>query len=131
MTRENQTRCENCGRKRPCEPCAARARQALEDALVDRMSEMVHDAQPLMLWFDLPLDQARQHCNRLHAEWPGALHVVEPEEPGDMLYCYVALNEEDLTKNPQAEWEVTETRVRRVDNEEFLRALRALGPPPW
>lgn len=129
MTQDN--RCENCGRKLPCEPCGARARQALEDSLLDRLEEMVTDAHTLILWFRLPEDAAWQHLNRLAAEWPGALEVIMPIEPGDTLGCRVAFNEEDLGKNPTAEWEVTETRVALIDNGPFFQAILAMGPPPW
>ncbi len=92
---------------------------------------MAHDAQPLILWFELPMDQARQHLNRLAAEWPGAVEAIEPTEPGDVLGCRVALNQEDLGRNPQSEWEVTSTRVSLIDDERFMRAITRHGSAAW
>lgn len=122
---DQQTRCENCGRKLPCAPCGAREQRALEDALLDRLGEMLADAQPLILWFRMPPSAARQHLNRLAAEWPGAMEVIEPIEEGDQLGCRVAVSAADLGRNPQAEWEVTETRVSAIDDTSFERALAA------
>ena len=123
---DQQTRCENCGRKLPCAPCGAREQRALEDALLDRLGEMTADAQPLILWFHMHPSAARQHLNRLCAEWPGALEVIEPIEEGDQLGCRVALSAASIGCNPAAEWEVTETRVSLIDDSAFERALEAV-----
>lgn len=79
---------------------------------------MLADApQPLLIWFDLPEDAAWQHLNRLAAEWPGALDIIFPTEEGDLVGCTVAFHPDDLKRSPQSEWEVSETRVRCVDDE--------------
>ena|SRR6185312_5719404 len=123
---DQNPRCENCGRKRPCEPCEARARQAREDAYLDEVC--IADGKPLIVWFDLPRSAAWEHLNRLLAEWPGAFRIILPTEPGDSLGCNLALTAADLSKNP-SNYEVSATRVRQIDDEMKQAIAWILGRP--
>jgi hypothetical protein len=50
-----------------------------------------------------------QSLNRLCAEWVGAIEIIEPTEPGDLLGCRLALRAQDIGRDP-IEYRVTPTR---------------------
>ena len=118
---DQNPRCENCGRKRPCQPCEARAAKEREDLLLDQIAS-AQDGHPLMVWFDMPEDAALEHMTRTIAEWPGCCDVLDT---GDLLGLKLALHPDDLSQDPSAEYVVTATHVRKLNDTAFLRELKA------
>jgi hypothetical protein len=119
-------RCEQCGRRLPCQPCDDLGARASEEAVLDALQEEPPRSSVLLVWFTSPL--ARQHLNRLTAEWPGAIEVIEPTEPGDWLGCRIARTAQELEGTPVAEYEVDHRSIRRADayDDPFFQALRGL-----
>jgi hypothetical protein len=112
----NNPYCPNCGRRLPCEPCYAREARAREDEYIDALARESAERTPvaLLVWFTHRRRDAQwEHLNRLRAEWPYALRVLEPELPGDYVGARLAVNARDLGVNP-IELEVSETRCARV-----------------
>lgn len=120
---DNVNRCENCGRKNPCQDCLARGEVARQEALLDWIGQ--EQPGPIIVWFSSAPDVARQHLGRLVAEWPGAFEVIEPVEPDDLLGCRIAHSRSEIGRDPSSEWTVGETRVVRDDCVGFSNALTA------
>lgn len=81
-------------------------------------------AAALLVWF--ACGSPAEHVNRLRAEWLYALEVIEPELPGDLYGCRLARYERDLGAEP-VEFEVTDTRVSRLEAAWFVRLFERVG----
>jgi hypothetical protein len=110
------TRCTHCGRKLPCQPCDARDAQSQEDAYLDTLQDQ-EPTTPLLVWFKG--DLAREHLNRLVAEWPYELEVITPELPEDMWGCVLARRAQDIGRNP-IEYTCDDTRLSRDEKPWFV-----------
>lgn len=93
---------------------ADEAAELVFDALSERARGMV------MVSFNIPITLARQYVNRLSAEWPGSMEVIEPESPDEWLHVVLCL-ERDLGGPMITSYTVTETRIKK--DVEFWTAL--------
>jgi len=105
-------RCQSCGRKLPCQPCHERHLSDVQESLLDALDEAQEPPKEILVWFNMPLDLARQALNRLMGEWRGTIEVIEPELAEDQLGCI--LNRDG--KGYPIELEITPTRVMKVDH---------------
>lgn len=119
----SNSRCETCGRKLPCEPCLRRAQEQRWDQCLDDVLEVFqHETTTpcFLVWFQCQM--AMEAINRLRAEWPWYLEVVEPELPGDSWGARLARVKYDAG-GYVIELLVTDSRIVRVDNDPSFDAL--------
>lgn len=74
----------------------------------------------MIVWFRGTDDQQRQLLNRLVAEWPWSLEVIDPIEPGDQWGARLARYPEHIGQNPHAEFEVGERYVELPSLDEIF-----------
>lgn len=78
----------------------------------------------LLVWFVGDESTQRQNLTRLAGEWPYALEVIEPIEPGDLWGARIARCSSLLERDPTAEFEISDRFVSRVPGVDgFLRAV--------
>lgn len=69
-----------------------------------------------IVWFFGPMSEQLQLLNRLHAEWRGALEVIEPSDDYPDLGVRISRYARDLRRNPDAEFNITMAGIERVDD---------------